>query len=94
MRPISVTTHIKAMFSFSPGTGKHLIGNALCISDDLVTKPFHILHIFTNVLEKSPEYKIQTGQIWRMKGPRNDPTSSQSAIRKFPVQKSNKKWEE
>jgi len=34
MVTISCTTHMKTIFSFSSGIGKHLIDNALCSSDD------------------------------------------------------------
>jgi hypothetical protein len=59
MGPISGTTRIKTIFSFSPGTGKHFIGNAFCNSDDSVTQHIHILHFFTTngVLYKRQEEK-------------------------------------
>jgi hypothetical protein len=58
---ISGTTHIKTIFSFSPGTGKHFIGNALCHSDDSVTQLIHILHFFTiNVFNKPAEKADET----------------------------------
>jgi len=58
MGTISSMTHAKPIFSFSPGTGKHFIGNALCSPDDFVTQLIHILHFFTvnNVFYK-PEHK-------------------------------------
>jgi len=46
---ISGTTHIKTIFSFSSGTGKHFIGNALCSSDDSVT---HLIHNFAMFHDK------------------------------------------
>jgi len=43
----SGTTHIKTIFSLSPGTDKNFIGNALCSSDDSITQLIHILYVFT-----------------------------------------------
>jgi hypothetical protein len=49
-------TSIKTIFSFSPSTGKHFIGNELSSSDDSVTQ---VIHIYP----RSP--------ILRMRGQRN-----------------------
>jgi len=47
--------HIKTIFSFCTGTGKHFIGNALCSSDDSVMKLIHILHFLaTNIVFYQP----------------------------------------
>jgi hypothetical protein len=43
MGNISGTAHIKTLFSLSPVTGKHLIGNAICSSDDFVTQLIQVL---------------------------------------------------
>jgi len=43
---ISSTTHIKTIFSLSPGTDQHFIANGLCNSDDSVMQLVHILHFF------------------------------------------------
>jgi hypothetical protein len=40
-------THIKIIFSFSPGNVKRFIGKTLCSSDDSVTQLIHILQFFT-----------------------------------------------
>jgi len=45
MGTVSGTTHIKTIFSFSPGTGRHLLGNALCRSDDSAIQIVNILHL-------------------------------------------------
>jgi hypothetical protein len=58
---ISGTTHIKTIFSFLSGTGKHFIGNALSSSKDSVTQLFHIMHFlminnaFYNPQKKKPD---------------------------------------
>jgi len=41
MGTISGMTHIKMIFSFLPGIGKHFIGNSLCSSGDC-----HIAHSY------------------------------------------------
>jgi hypothetical protein len=62
MGTISGTTHIKTIFSFSPGTGRNLIGNALCNSDDSVTQLIHILHFLTiECVYYKPQKKISSG---------------------------------
>jgi hypothetical protein len=60
MGTISGTTHIKTIFSFSPGKGKHFIRNALCSSDDYVIQLSHILHFSSTnyVFYNLPEEKI------------------------------------
>jgi len=68
MGTVSGTTHIKTIFSFSPGTEKHFTGNALCSSDDSVTQLIHNLHFFTlnSVLYKTLQNKRKSrSQIWR-----------------------------
>jgi hypothetical protein len=55
---ISGTSHIKTICSFWQGImGKHLIGNALCSSDDSVRQLIHISLFFTrnNAFYKPPE---------------------------------------
>jgi hypothetical protein len=47
MDTISGTTHIKTIFSFWTGTGRHFRGNALCSFDDFVTHLIHIMHFST-----------------------------------------------
>jgi hypothetical protein len=45
--------------SFSPGIGKHFIGNTLCTSDDSVAEFIYVLHIvmISRVFYKCPEKK-------------------------------------
>jgi len=52
----SGTTHIKTIFSFWRGIGKHFTGNALCSYDDSVTEFVHILRFITieNLFYKPP----------------------------------------
>jgi hypothetical protein len=59
---IGGTTHIKTIFSFSPGIGKHFIGNALCSSDDSVTGLIH-----TKVVCKfhGLTLLLRVGTLWR-----------------------------
>jgi hypothetical protein len=38
MGTINGMTHIKTIFSISPGIGEHFIGNVLCYSDDSETQ--------------------------------------------------------
>jgi hypothetical protein len=73
MGAITGTTHIKTMFSASPGTGKHFIGNAPCSSDDSVTQQNYSLCFFTinNSLYKSPDETGQRREIWGGKRPGN-----------------------
>jgi hypothetical protein len=47
MGTISGTTHIKTIFSFWTGVGKHFIGNALCRSADSFTQLIRVFHSFT-----------------------------------------------
>jgi hypothetical protein len=53
MGTISDTMRMKTIFSFSPATDKHFVGNALCSSDDFVTQLINIL----NFLRKKFFYK-------------------------------------
>jgi hypothetical protein len=59
----SGTTHIKTIFSFSPGTGMRLIGNAFCSSDDSVTQLIHILHFFTINIVFYNTLKSKSGEL-------------------------------
>jgi len=43
------TTHIKTIFIFSPGTGKHFFGNVSCSSEGSVTKLICILHLVRTI---------------------------------------------
>jgi hypothetical protein len=54
MGTINDMTHIKTMLSFSPGTGKNFIGNALCSSDNIILL-IHILQFST--IKKTPRNK-------------------------------------
>jgi len=66
---ISDTRHIKTIFSFSPGTGKHFIGNALCSSDGYRATHSHFAHLhYKRCLLQTPGKKIQRTQIWRTRG--------------------------
>jgi len=80
MGTISSMTHIKMIFSFSQGNGKHFIGNTLCSSDISVTQLIHILNFFVinNVFYKPPEESNLD------KGLENGFPSSYPAIRKLP----------
>jgi hypothetical protein len=64
--------NLKMIFSFSPGTGKYFIGNALFSSDDSVMHLLHILYLLTinNAIYKPPEEKIQRRQILEEEGAR------------------------
>jgi hypothetical protein len=62
MGTIGGTTHIKTIFSFWTGTGKHFIGNALCSSDDSVMQLTHILKNFTVNMFKKNKENIQTSR--------------------------------
>jgi hypothetical protein len=46
MSTINGTTHIKTIFSFSPGTGEHSTPNALCNYGDSLSQFTRILHVF------------------------------------------------
>jgi hypothetical protein len=85
MSTISGMTHIKTTFSFSPGTGKHFIGNQSAFLMILSCSSFtlHCSLFHDNVLYKPPEEKLQMNQIW----PGNESHSSYPMFRKFPVQK-------
>jgi hypothetical protein len=89
MGTISGTTHIRTVFSFSPGIGRHFTGNELCSSDDSFnTTLSHLVLIYDKqCLLLIPEAKIQSNQVWRMREPENGCPSSYPVIRKFPVQK-------
>jgi len=56
---ISAMTHIKMIFSFSPDTTKHFIGNVLCSCDDSVTELINILYLFmiNNIFLQTPRRK-------------------------------------
>jgi len=47
MGNINGTSHIKTVFNFSPGTGKHFIVKSLFSSGDSVTQFITMLHILT-----------------------------------------------
>jgi len=61
---IICTTYIKTIFSISPGTDKHFIGNELCSSDDYVTQLIRILRLLTtnNVFYK-PHKKSKESNV-------------------------------
>jgi hypothetical protein len=61
MGTISGTTHITTIFSFSPGTGKHFIGNALSSSEDSVKQLLQILHFLAI---KKAFYKLSEEVRW------------------------------
>jgi hypothetical protein len=61
MGTISGTTHMKAILSSLPGTGKHFVGNELCSSDDSVTQLIHILQFFKIFCFTNPQKKISRG---------------------------------
>jgi len=47
MDTVSGMTHIKMIFSFSPGVSKHFIGNPLCSSNNPVKQPNLIFSLFS-----------------------------------------------
>jgi hypothetical protein len=62
---ISGTTHMKMIFSFLPGTGKHFIGNTL---QPIFMHIIHILHFFMiNNVSYKPSEKIQRSQSQKMR---------------------------
>jgi hypothetical protein len=71
---ISGTTHIKTVFSFWPGIGKHFTGNALWISDNSVMQLIHILlfYMVSRVLYKPPEKNSEKSNL-ENEGPGNFP---------------------
>jgi hypothetical protein len=89
MGTVSGTTHFKTIFSFSPGIDKNFIGKALCRFDYSVMHFIHILHLFkiNNVFYTHPEERLQTSEIWRIKGLGNGYPCSYPTIRKLPLQK-------
>jgi hypothetical protein len=66
MGTINDMTHIKTIFSFLPGNGRHFIGNVLCSSDGCCAAYSHFALFHDK--QKPPEAKIQRSQIWRMGG--------------------------
>jgi hypothetical protein len=71
MGTISGTTHIKTMFSFSPGTGKHFINNAPGSSDGSVTQLIHVLLYTNKSLLTKPQKKKSRGSNMKDEGPGN-----------------------
>jgi hypothetical protein len=64
---ISGTTHIKTIFSFSPGmeSTSYFLGNAIRRSDSSLTQPFHILYFFIiNNILSNPKKKNSRGLIF------------------------------
>jgi hypothetical protein len=81
----SGTTHIKTLFSFSPGTGRHFTGNALCNSADCYANHSH------SALLRDKQSHVQTLDE-KSRGVKSEERGSQgmgpySTIRKFSVQK-------
>jgi hypothetical protein len=62
----SGTTHIKTIFSFWSGVGKHFTGNVLCSSEDSVTLFIHILHFFTINFYVLQTSKWKTPEEWNL----------------------------
>jgi hypothetical protein len=87
MGTINGKTHIKTIFSFSQGTGKHFIGNALSSSDGSVKQLIHALHFFTIVSFRKPKRKIPEESYLANEGARKWVARSfYPMIRKSPVQ--------
>jgi hypothetical protein len=75
------------IFSFSPPTGKHFTGNALCSSDNCHATHSHFaLFTINNAFLNHIEENNQRSHIWRMSGPGNRSLFSYPMIRKLPVQ--------
>jgi len=85
---VSGTTHIKMIFTFLLGTGKHFIGKAPRSSYDSVIRLIRVLFFSMIVMSyKPPEEEIQRSQIQRMRRSGNGSPSSCPMIMKLPVQK-------
>jgi hypothetical protein len=98
MATISGKTHIKTIFSFSQGTGKNFICNALCSSEDSFTQLIHILHFFhieQYLLQQPPRRNNSEESKPENEGAKEWVLSSfHPTIRTFPVQKDTKTTEE
>jgi hypothetical protein len=89
MDTITGTTDMKMIFSFSPVTGSHFIGNALCSSDDSVTQLLHILQLcmIKKCLLQTTRRKNPKEKILEKEEQGNGPTLSCPTSRKLTVQK-------
>jgi len=91
---ISGMTHMKMIFNFLTGTGKHFIGNALCSSDDCHATHSHFA-LFHNkqYLLQTPRRKKQEDSNLENEGARKWPSPSfHLTTRKFRAQTWQVKW--
>jgi hypothetical protein len=84
---MSGITHIKTIFSFLPGTGKHVTGNTLCSSNDC-----HATHSYLALFHDNAFYKILEEKSKEVKSggkgrPENGSPYSYPMIRKLSEQK-------
>jgi hypothetical protein len=86
---ISGTTHMQKIISFSPGTGKHFPGSALCSCGNSVTHFIHILQIFIikNVFYKPPPKINPKESNVENEGAGNESPASCPTVRMLHVQR-------